>query len=260
MNRPSSTRDGQTLAGARIVVARPAGRGESLCERITAAGGEATLFPVIDIHGITGALLPAGKPDLVVFTSVAAVEHGLPLFDALDVSQAAAIGSATAGALRDAGLDPAHVPSREESEGLLALPAFSDVAGLTVWIVKGRGGRKLLAETLAGRGATVIPVEVYERRLPARVPGPLLERWRDGRIDAVVVSSASSLENLHAILDDEGRRHLRETQLVMPTPRMLKLALELDVHPAPVIAPGASDDAQLAALESWWHDRLQDSR
>lgn len=249
-----------SLAGARVVVTRPAGRGESLCARIHAAGGEAIAFPVIDIHGIPGARLPEGEPDRVIFTSVAAVEHGLGLFKSLDGAKVAAIGAATAGALRDAGVAPAHVPEREESEGLLALPGFSDVAGLTAWIVKGRGGRDLIANTLRERGAGVVLVEVYERHVPGTDTAPLIERWRADAIDAVIVSSRAGLENLHAMLDAEGRQFLRETQLVVPTPRMLKLALELDMLSAPVVASGASDDALLAALERWWRDRLQDSR
>jgi len=248
------------LAGARIVVTRPAGRGESLCSRIHAAGGEAIAFPVIDLHGIPGARLPDSDEDRVIFTSVAAVEHSLGLFESLDGAKVAAIGATTAGALRDGGIAPAHVPEQEESEGLLALPGFTDVAGLTVWIVKGRGGRELIASTLRERGANVVLVEVYERRLPETDTGPLVERWRAGAIDAVVVSSRAGLENLHAMLNAEGRQFLRETQLVMPTSRMLKLALELEVLSAPVVASGASDDALLAALERWWRDRLQDSR
>ncbi|HEX7047403.1 MAG TPA: uroporphyrinogen-III synthase [Gammaproteobacteria bacterium] len=249
------------LDGARIVITRPQDRGESLCERINAAGGEAFHFPVIDIHAIENARLPESKPDLMIFTSIAAVEHGLPLFDsALPDAKIAAIGNATASALRAAGIKPGLVPEREESEGLLALPAFNDIAGKKIWLVKGRGGRELLANTLRDRGATVRLIEVYERRLPDRDISPLLERWRTQRIDAIVVSSRAGLENLHAMLDTEGREYLRETQLVMPTPRMLKLALEFDVEPASVIANGASDDAQLAALEGWWRDRLQDSR
>ncbi len=247
------------LAGARVVVTRPAGRGESLCERIKAAGGEALSFPVIDIHALDNVQPPDGRADCIVFTSVAAVEHGARLVSSAGM-ETAAIGRATANALRDAGIAPAHVPEREESEGLLALPAFGNVAGKTIWIVKGRGGRDLLADTLRERGARVFPVEVYERGRPMTGVEPLLERWRAQAIDAVVVSSRAGLENLHAMLDAEGRQYLRKTQLVMPTPRMLKLALEFDVQPAPVIAAGASDDALLAALEGWWRDRLQDSR
>src|SRR5690606_23076345 len=107
----------------------------------------------------------ARAPDWAIFASIAAVEHGLPrVRSRIGETRIAAIGAATANALRTAGVRVDAVPDREESEGLLELPAFHDMTGATVWIVRGRGGRGLLAETLRARGADVAFVEVYERR------------------------------------------------------------------------------------------------
>lgn len=250
------------LGGARIVVTRPAGRGETLCARIAALGGEAFSFPVIDIAPLPPPRLPDGRPDWLIFASVAAVEYGLAAVRAhvSPTTRIAAIGAATASALHAAGFDDVTVPARQESEGLLELPALLDVAGQHVWIVRGGEGRTLLADALRERGANVSAIDVYERRLPQGGADSLLARWREHRVDAVVVTSRASLENLHALLDAEGRRFLGETQLVMPTERMLKLAHELDIRPAPRVAANASDDALLAALVNWWRDRRQDPR
>lgn len=251
----------QPLAGAHIVVTRPLGRGDGLAARIRAAGGEALLFPVINIAALSP-VLPDAHPDWLIFASVAAVEHGLaavrPRMHA--ATRVAAIGAATANALREAGVRVDVVPERQESEGLLEAQALADAGGQAVWIVRGRGGRGLLAAALAGRGARVHFIEAYERRVPATDAQPLLDRWRAGRLDAIVVTSRDGLLNLNAMLGSEGRGHLHETQLVMPTERMLKLALELDIRPAPAIAANASDDAMLAALAGWWRGRLQDPR
>lgn len=250
------------LSGAGIVVTRPSGRGESLCERIESLGGDAFFFPAVDIHAVTDVHKPAAAPDWLIFASVAAVEHGLaqvPAFPGHPV-RIAAIGAATSAALADAGRHVDVVPAQQESEGLLAHPALQAMAGSRVWIVRGRGGRNLLADGLRARGADVHFIEVYERHPPAAGIEPLLQRWRDGRVDAMVVTSRALLESLHAVLDTEGRHHLARTQLVMPTERMLKLALELDIRPAPILATSASDDALLAALVNWWRTRRQDLR
>lgn len=241
------------LAGASVVVARAAARGASLCEAIRAAGGEALDFPVIEIRPVTQPVLPSDTPDHVVFASVAAVEHGLERVRGRmgSASRVAAIGSATAAALEAAGMRVDILPERQESEGLLQEPAFADVAGCATWIVRGRGGRELLPSALAARGADVHLVEVYERSVPDASITPLLVRWRERRLDAVVIASRAGLENLYAMLDAEGRRFLRETQLVVPTERMLKLALDFDIRTAPVVADGASDEALLAALIAW---------
>lgn len=251
----------RTLAGARIVIARVRDRGAELGQRIAAAGGEAFHFPVIDIQPLPGVPLPANIPDWLIFTSVAAVEHGLrrvlPRREA--GTRIAAIGDATAQALRAAGAPADLVPERQESEGLLERPEFAGIAGKHVWILRGRDGRELLVDSLRARGGIVDCLETYERKVPGDSIEPLLERWRSGRIDALVITSAAGLSNLHAMLDAAGRGFLGQTQLVVPTARMLKLAHEFDIRVAPIVATGASDDALLTALVNWWRDGRQES-
>lgn len=250
------------LHGARIVVTRPIGRGESLCRAIEIAGGTALHIPAMRIVTLADPAIPATRPDWMIFASVAAVEHGLAHVRSrlTPETRIAAIGDATANALRSAEVSVDTVPAQQESEGLLALPEFSEMQDRTVWIVRGRGGRELMPETLQARGARVETVEVYSRERAQAGLSSLLAAWKEREIDAMVVSSRAGLESLHAGLDEEGRDHLRETQLVLPTARMLKLALEFDIHPAPIIANGASDDAFMAALDRWWRERRQDSR
>lgn len=256
------THDANTLKGAGIVIARVEGRGETLREHIIAAGGEVLLFPVIAIRALPAPALPATAPDWLIFTSVSAVDHGLDICvrRMTPATRVAAIGGATAKALQDAGIRVDALPDRQETEGLLELPEFRAVQDAGCWIIRGRDGRELLASALFARGARVTVIDVYERTLPATPVAPLLEWWRQGRVDAIVVSSHSSLVNLHAMLDAEGRRFLGETQLVMPTERMLKLAHDLHIRPAPIIATNIADAAVLSALQEWWRDRPQDSR
>lgn len=251
-----------TLRGAGIVIARAEGRGASLHDTLLTAGADVLLFPVIAIRPLPSPALPAASPDWLIFTSVPAVQHGLEpgCLHMQAGTRIAAIGEATAQALRDAGMKVHAVPARQESEGLLELPEFHAVQQSSCWIIKGAGGRELLAGALAARGARVTLVDVYERGLPATPVEPLLERWRAGRVHALLVSSRSSLVNLHAMLDAEGRGYLRETQLVMPTERMLKLAHEFHIRPAPLIATDFSDQALLKTLQEWWRDRHQDPR
>lgn len=252
------------LQDASIVVTRPEGRGEKLCGRIEAAGGNALFFPAMAIQALPEPVVPKADtpPDWIIFTSPSAVEHGLVAMKQLQSgnTRIAAIGSSTASSLHAAGRHVDQIPDRHESEGLLALPALQNLRGQRIWIVRGRGGREVLADGLRRRGAHVQSVEVYSRTPPAQGSKALLDRWRSDRVDAIVISSRAGLDNLYNMLDDEGRRHLRRTQLVVPTARMLKLTFELDVRPAPIVAEGASDDAFMAALANWWREQRQDSR
>ena len=57
-------------------------------------------------------------------------------------------------------------PLRFDSEALLELPQLTDVNGRRVIIFRGDGGRELLGETLAARGASVEYVSCYRRGRP----------------------------------------------------------------------------------------------
>lgn len=68
------------------------------------------------------------------------------------------VGEATAAVLQGAGLEVSAPPRGDDSEALLALPALRQAVAAPaprVLIVRGVGGRELLAERLAEQGASV---------------------------------------------------------------------------------------------------------
>jgi uroporphyrinogen III methyltransferase/synthase len=88
----------------------------------------------------------------------------------------AVVGPGSAQALADAGIAaPRHrviVPpggpaARFDSEALLAQLDLTSLAGRRVLLVRGDGGRELLADTLRASGAQVDLVSAYTRRAPA---------------------------------------------------------------------------------------------
>ena len=136
-----------------------------------------------------------------MFTSVNAVDgfFGLRMNDAGKRLPAPvlAVGRATADALHARGVRGVVTPSRRfDSEGLLACPQLDAqrVDGRPVAIVKGEGGRDLLARELAARGAEVIEANVYRRRAPEELPD-MLDGVRES-IDVVTATSAEALENM----------------------------------------------------------------
>jgi uroporphyrinogen-III synthase len=216
------------LAGVGVLVTRPAEQAGDLIAAIEAAGGRSIVFPVIEIaprspQAIEAELAGRQDPDITVFISRNAVEHGLAWSGSGTI---AAVGPATAAAIEAAARVVDIRPERGfDSESLLAEPALNEVRGKTVRIIRGNGGRELLATTLRERGAHVDYLEVYARRLPA-YDEPQIEavrrRLEAGEIGAVVVMSVESLHNLLALLPESCHAALAKTRLVTPASRVIK--------------------------------------
>lgn len=239
-----------------MLVTRPAHQSDGLCDLIQAARGRPVRFPALEIrgpvdkHAARKALAGAGRADLLIFVSANAVRYAFPLLPdqlPLDI-EIAAVGTATAEALRETGLDPTLVPERMDSEGLLALPALDAVRGKSVYILRGNGGRELLADTLRERGADVHPVEVYRRQLPERPVGVanLLRGWPQ-LAQAVTATSNAILDNLFALLGEQGAPLLRATPLVVVSQRMAEHAVARGCE-AVHVAASARDEDLLATL------------
>jgi uroporphyrinogen-III synthase len=126
------------------------------------------------------------------------------------------------------------------------------VAGKRVLIVRGVGGRELLADTLRARGATVHYLEAYRRLRPQADAAPLLAQWQDGGIDAVTAASTETLHNLAALLGDAGRPLLLRTPLFVPHEKIAAAARQFGV--ARVIATPGGDAGLVAGMINWFRN------
>lgn len=246
------------LQGRRILVTRPAGQARALAAMIAAAGGEPVCFPLLeiapmeDLRPLWEAADRLGDFSLAIFVSPNAVEHGLPHLLARRPwpprLQAAAIGQGTAARLAAHGIGGVAAPAeRFDSEALLALPACraGGVAGRKVLILRGDGGRELLAETLCERGAEVTCVACYRRSAPADGTW-LASLLRDGGLDALTLSSSEGLRNLLALLDADGRERLAALPVFVPHARIAEAAAALGLRRIVATPPG--DAGTLAGL------------
>lgn len=242
------------LQGLGVLVTRPADQAQRLGEAIEAAHGRPIVFPCIEISGpadpaaVADQLKNAGSYDLLIFISVNAVQYAFDLLpDSLPANQQiAAVGAATAGHLDGLGLEPTLVPDQFDSEGLLALPALADMTDKRVLILRGNGGRELLAQTLRERGAEVAYAEVYQRLIPQRSAANLVSGWANW-IDAVVVTSVEILDNLITLLGTDGLAKLQATPLVVVSERLAEHARSRGCRKL-YLASQASDGALLKAL------------
>lgn len=244
------------LSGLRIVITRPREQAKQLTENIERAGGQAILFPLLEI-------VPTAHPaalqdiasrlsefDLAVFVSPNAVRYSLPvILSAGGIPQhtrVATVGQGSALALNKAGVSRVIAPTQQfDSEALLALPELQNMNQRNVVIFRGNGGRPLLGETLKLRGAQVTYVECY-RRLPPPLPASTLIA---GKPDAITVTSSEALDHLNGMVSMPEYAHIKALPLFASYPRIADLARQLEWQN--VTATASGDDGLLSGLVAW---------
>lgn len=213
-----------------MLVTRPKPKGEILCEKIRAQGGEAIYFPTIEIAppndtpDLERKLAELQQYDWAIFVSPQAVYRAPILPANLKI---AAIGEGTAQALREKGFTIVACPQDAwNSEALLKLPEFQDVAHKKIAILKGENGRELLIKEFSARGAQVTPVDVYQRVLPKVNVDPYLDLLRNKTIDVIICTSNDGLQNLKILLN-AAWSNLQNVPVLVISERMLTQAKDL---------------------------------
>lgn len=121
----------------------------------------------------------------------------------------------------------AQAPTIATSEGLLALDDLADVNGKRVVILRGNGGRELIAQTLVKRGATVEYLETYQRQLIAMNDGDCVLQWQQHQINTIVVTSGEILQHLWENIGEMQQTWLKSLSLIVPSERIVKIARKL---------------------------------
>lgn len=245
----------QTLTGARILVTRPVGQAENLCRLIEQQGAKAIHIATLAIEGITPKPLALSRSlasDWLIFTSTNAVNFALQTLDGkmsvCETRRIAAVGQATANALKQAGLTVDCVPVQDfSSEGLLAMPELQQVTGKQCTIVRGLGGREKIAETLRSRAAEVGYLEVYRRFQPETDTQELTSLLSLHQLQATTITSTEALQNLLSLLDSENLIRIKAIPLIVVSERIAHTAKELGFKQI-AVSPQPTDAAILETL------------
>lgn len=253
----------QPLAGLGIAITRPVDQAEVLTQGIAGKGGNPIVFPLLAISGLEdytafdSLIDTLPRCEWIMFISSNAVQQGMPRilarFPQLPPTlRFAAIGPATAQELARYGVTEVLIPQgRYDSESLLACPELQDMRHQRVLIVRGTGGRELLAETLQRRGAAVAFGECYRRVNPQRDASKLAELWQNECLHALVVTSSEALRNLLQLAQQAP--WLKATPIFVNHARIAEQAKEHGLQAVLAAAPG--DEAMLACLIHYFQDR-----
>jgi uroporphyrinogen III methyltransferase / synthase len=202
--------DNRPLHGRRIVVTRAREQASDLVEMLRLLGADPIEFPTIQIiaptdnYAALDAFLGGERPTgWVFFTSANGVSH---TFDRLNSAagrdarffanaKIAAIGPATADALKLRGICSDFVPTEFVAEGVLK--AFSEpVTGQNMTILRAEEGRDVLPDELQKRGANVRLIPVYKTTVIANdASGTPVIGGDFGDVDAITFTSSSTVKN-----------------------------------------------------------------
>jgi uroporphyrinogen-III synthase len=250
-----------------LLITRPEVQARKLAHALRNAGGVPLLYPTIEIAEVENpapalAVINAlDQFDWAIFISANAVEKAFAMIGQRvwpATLQTAAVGAATATALRAKGLTQVISPTdRADSEALLALAPMQTVAGKRIVIFRGAGGRETLAHTLSDRGAQVTYCECYRRLLPSYSPNQLDSWLAQKKIDAISVMSGESLLNLLSLARDRSAT-LKTIPLIVHHSRVVELASAHGFAHINLCPP--DDDALITVLESLSLAKLAQTR
>ncbi|MES2871094.1 MAG: uroporphyrinogen-III synthase [Pseudomonadota bacterium] len=247
------------MTGWRLLLTRPAEETTALASELAAAGIFSSSLPLLAIQPLPLAeaqrslVANLARYCAVIVVSKPAARLGLALvshyWPQAPTQKWFSVGAATAQILTDYGLDVSYPQSGDDSEALLAMPEFEhavDCDEPKVLIVRGEGGREMLADRLRALGAHVDYLELYRRVLPSYPAATLLQRVQVERLNGLVVSSGQGFEHLQQLAGDAWPQ-LACMTLFVPSPRVAEMARNAGVKHV-VDCRGASATALLAAL------------
>jgi uroporphyrinogen-III synthase len=196
------------LEGRRVLVTRAAGQADELIALLEEAGADVVHLPAISFA-------PASDPasldrvidapeawDWIVFTST----NGVRFFAARATgkglnpptvirAKVAAVGAATADALRALGVQPDAVPDRYRGTEIAALLPDHQT-GVRTAVVRALEGREELIDELRARGGDVHVAIAYETHGLNRLPDHIRLALADGSIDTLTFTSPSTANNV----------------------------------------------------------------
>ena len=205
------------LQGKRVLITRPRAQAEELVEKLVSLGAIPILFPTIEIapledtRFIDRAINHLGDYQWVIFTSVNGGDAFWQRMQTLGKDErafkgihVAAIGPATAQALRGHGIVPEFVPREHVAEAIL--PGLGDIRGQRILLPRADIARKALVEALKAQDA--IPEEIAVYRTVMAQPSPTALAELEKGIDVATFTSSSTVSNFFAILGARSRDRL----------------------------------------------------
>lgn len=262
--------DTRPLFGKRVLVLRPRDQAAAVAKRIRERGGEALLWPAIEIvspanpEPMQQLVRTLGDYDIVALTSENSVEQLFQVLatERLDArafgrAKIAAVGTSTVAMLARHGLRADIVP--EDFHGAALADAIlehpfvtqrlSHAQPVRVAFPRARVAREVLPEKLRAAGCEVTLVVAYETQKagPEKYPS-LVRMFEEKRIDVILFSASSTVDAVAEALGSRLSKLLTGVLVASIGEVTTSTALEHGIDVA-VTAATSTMDGLLAAVE-----------
>ena len=254
------------LLGKRVLVTRTRSRAGLLSRRLSELGAIPIEVPTIDVRPphdyseLDSALVEVSAYHLIVFASANAVRAFFSRLRAkgsdaraLHGVRVAAIGPATAEAIKEFGIIADLMPTKATSEGLAEALADESINGCQVLLPRTDIATRELPDLLTELGADLTQVTAYRTIVPEESRDSAAEAIRGG-LDAVTFTSSSTVRNLLRMLDD-GAESLSDTKVACIGPTTASTAGRLGLK-VDIVAKSPTIDGLAQALVEHFGARL----
>ncbi|MDD3311135.1 uroporphyrinogen-III C-methyltransferase [Pseudodesulfovibrio sp.] len=233
------------MLGKGVVVTRAREQASGLVGALTGLGACVHEFPTIavepldDYNEVETAILQLARCQWVVFTSVNGVKFFWNQLAAVGLDsrifggmQIAAIGPATADALRERGIIPDFVPDKYVAEHVVAGLLERGIQGNDVLIPRAKVAREVLPEELKKAGCNVTVLPVYETKLVQSSGEEIEEAMKNEAIQYVTFTSSSTVENFFELITPDTLRCCPDVKLASIGPVTTRTIEKFGFKPA----------------------------
>ena len=257
------------LFGQTVLVTRTRQQASQLSDDLARLGANVLeaptieLAPPLDWAPIDAALGNLKAYHSIVFTSANGVRAAWDRLRVLKLDarafggrHVAAIGPSTADALAQIGIMPDVIPEKFVGEELAAAlrqtfggAGSAPLAGQRFLLLRADIARPVLREELAKAGAQVDDLPIYRTICPAALPDDVLSALRANQVNWITFTSASTANNLCAMLPDDLRPTVAGVKKLSIGP-ITTAALEKLSWPPTLEAPQHDIPGMVAALQA----------
>lgn len=232
-----------------VLVTQPVTNAGRFIDALQSADFEVRHYPVFSIEWLKPK--PQQIPQFVIVTSPNAVTGALKagLHLPQNDCQYFAVGRASAQALDAAGINTVIHPSEAGSDGLVSMPAFTQLAEQSGWLLTGEGGRALIEQQLSGLNAQLERVNCYRRQACNQLHN-LQRALQPPEPQWAIATSIQTLDNLNDMADAESRKTLAQCHWFVSSERIAKRLLTLWPQARYSLTTGPQPEALLAACQA----------